>query len=321
MGLITKFSEHEDELIRRFHAHPFFRSFEDVSDVALRAYLTQKWFLSRDFVSWYDRAILGMKDPEAREVLRKIIFDETPTDAPSHREDLLADLSYIGVPKNKVLSSKPTRATQRAKRNLDRLVNYRKDPDNDLRVMAALRMAGEVLVAEEYRHVVPELERRFGLTTDKSVFYAPHFYHDRKDACVDAFGVGQQPGTHTNSFVAVLDRMMPDEDKLAVAIESSGRAYDARMSFFDQFTTGYRVRRASATAAIAASLALVAYLGDRREAPSYAEFLASLKPAERTFYLDADRRMLEQFERTGNPIYLEKAGTFEAVKEAWGEGP
>ena len=323
MGLIEQFSEHEDGLIRRFHIHPFFQHFKDMSDKALRDYLVQKWFLSRDFVQWYDRAILTMNDPEVKDVLRNIIFDETPLDKPSHREDLLTDLAYIGVPRSRVLTARPSFATRRAKRRLDKLVDYTQNQDRDLAVMAALRVAGEVLVAEEYRHVVPELERRFGLTTEKSVFYAPHFYHDRKDSkCVDASGVGQQAGTHTNSFVAVLDKMMLDEDKLTVAIERADEAYAARMSFFDQFTTGYRAKRASAAAAIAASLGFVAYLGTREsERENYAEFLTSLKPSERAFYLDADRRMLGQFERTGDPRYLEKAGTFEAVHEAWGEGP
>ena len=264
MALLAKFSDHEDRLIQKFHEHPFFQGFPQLTDLELKDYLLQKWFLSLHFVPWYDRAINGLSDPEAKDVLKRIIQDENPLDAPSHREDLLADLDSIGISKDEVLTAKPTRATLRVIDALFSLTNYphssgcSRDPDSntvsnsnshlnyDLRVMVALRTAGEILVAEEYRHVVPELEKRYGLTPDKSRFYAPHFYHDRKDS---------DTGQHTHSFESVLERMIDSEEKLETAIQSATTAFQTRLSFYDQFDGRGRTRRVAITAGALAAAA------------------------------------------------------------------
>src|SRR3989338_1149236 len=130
-ALVQKLFGFEDHLVRQFHEHPFFQRFKDMSTEELHDYLVQKWFLSENFVPWYDREINGLTDPEARGVLRQIIFDETPVDAPSHREDLLADLEYIGVLRSRVLTARPTTETGRAKQRLHDLVGYR-ELDYDL---------------------------------------------------------------------------------------------------------------------------------------------------------------------------------------------
>jgi len=46
-----------------------------------------------------------------------------------------------------------------------------------------------------------------------------------------------------------------------------------------------------------------------------------VEPQARVFYLDADRRLLEQYQKTGNLTYLKNIGTFRAVREVWGDGP
>ena len=189
----------------------------------------------------------------------------------------------------------------------------------DVGAMVALRMAGEVLVAEEYRHVVPELERRFGLTPEKSRFYAPHFYHDRKEGPedVDMF-------SHTGSFESVLARMIHDEGKLEIALASAQRAYEVRTSFYDQFTPEHQARKIVGRTGLAlAAAGLLAYVGmslDPSEREEYAAFLAA-NPTAAAFYVDADRRLIGEFQRTGNAAYLTNIGTFNAAREVWGDGP
>ncbi len=324
MDLLRRFSLHEDHLIRRFHQHPFFVQFSALSDRNLKEYLIQKWFLSQNFVPWYDRAINGLNDEEAKAVLKRIVQDETPIGAPSHREDLLADLEFIGISREEVLTTRPRRDTLKAIQKLNELTDYAADPHHDLRVMSALRTAGEILVAEEYRHVVPELERRYGLTPERSRFYAPHFYHDRKDS---------ETGQHTHSFESVLERMISDEDKLEVAIESAGKAFRRRLHFHDQFYGRLRAKRTLQEGlAVAAGIAIIAtgayfvrphsrVLDSKTNTTSAAETEIEIASSGAEFYLDADRRLLQQYRETGDSRYLKNIGTFAAAREVWGEGP
>ncbi|MBI4150147.1 iron-containing redox enzyme family protein [Candidatus Woesearchaeota archaeon] len=330
MSLIHKLDARENELIERFHRHPFFRGFGQQSDASLRDYLVQKWFLSTWFIPWYDKAISTIRDLGARDVLREIVFEEfgisegqTPaTASPTHREDLLADLAFIGIPQWYVLNAKPTKETIHARNRLEALVDTSRTEDSDLRTMVALRVAGEILVAEEYRHVVPELERRYGLTRGKSRFYAPHFYHDRKDRTAET------EGQHTESFVEVINRMITDDHKLDIALESAQQAYDARISIFDQFTAGHRIARvarhvgvAAAVAAFAVTVGVAGRVLQPTEHEAYARFVASLPPTARAFYADADRRLLDQYEATGDQRYLANLGTLQGARDIWGAGP
>ena len=320
-----KFDEKENELIRHFHEHPFFKNFGRQTDDQFRDYLVQKWFLSQNFVPWYDRAINGLNDPVARDVLRKIVLDETPQNAPSHREDLIADLEYIGVPRSVVLTAKPTKETLKSKHRLDKLVDYTHDPNYDLRVMTALRIAGEILVAEEYRHVVPELERRFGLTPEKSRFYAPHFYHDEKGASEK-----REEFSHTDSFVETLEKLISDEKKLHLAMESAQEAFNARVSFYDQFTTKNKIRKTARNIGAAASLLLATSLflkSDHKTEENchdkhdqYVHFLQSANEETKEQYARANRLLLRLFDATGKPEYLQKIATLEAT-EILMEGP
>ena len=320
MSLVTKLYDHEAGLVAAFHQHPFFRLFSEQSDTDIRRYLTERYVVSENFVRWYDRAINGLTDPEARSLLRKITLDETPQNAPSHREDLISDLQYIGVPIEKILSRRASKSTLKVINRLNELVAYSSDSDYDLRVMAALRMAGEILVAEEYRHVVPELEKRFGLTPERSRFYFPHFQHDQ---------VGGSSGgidSHTDSFHPILERLITNEEKLGVAIDASDRAYKVRISLFDQFAQGdTRKQIAKVILAIAASvlvaLPAIKPLTEKIHHVDYALFLASLAPEEKVFYHDTDQWLFNRFRETGDARYLKNVGTFEAVNDVWGPGP
>ena len=313
--LFQRFSEHEDDLIRRFHQHPFFVRFGDLPDAKLKAFLIQKWFVSEAFVPTYDRAVNALNDDKAKLVLKRIIADESPVGLPTHREDLIADLEFVGVPKDEVLTTNPSPSTLRYIRELNGLVDYTTKENHDLRVMAGLRTASEILAAEEYRHVVPELERRFGLTPDRSRFYAPHFYHDRKDS---------ETGSHTHSFETVLERMMSDEEKLDTAIQSAENAFRIRSDLYSQFISSPR-RRYYIGAIAGSALGLGLILGNLGEKQTYGQFLDSLDPDSSIFYArlqkDADRINFEKYLRTGGKKQLEKIGTYEGMSEIFGDWP
>ncbi|MEK6920961.1 MAG: hypothetical protein AABX82_03705, partial [Nanoarchaeota archaeon] len=157
-------------------------------------------------------------------------------------------------------------------------------------------------------------------TPEKSRFYAPHFYHDRKEGPEDAAMF-----SHTGSFESVLVRMITDEAKLAVALTSAQRAYETRVSFYDQFTREHKLVKAGQRTGVAlAAAGLLVYVGisfGSSEREEYSTFLSSLDPSARAFYVDADKRLLAQFETTEDRTYLRNVGTFAAVKEVWGEGP
>jgi hypothetical protein len=225
MSFIDQYLAHEAALVERFHSHPYFQGFEQQTNAQLKRAILQNAALSFQFVQWYDQAILSLKDQEAITVLETILQDETPIDAPNHRQDLLADLEYIGIKREDLIIAinRPSFRTRRAKQRVYELADYRR---TDLQIMASLRTAGEVLVAEGYRHLCPELERRFGLTQEDSRFYWPHFIHDRIDS---------ESGNHSHSFLAVLEKLMTTEQDLEIAKSSVTEAYVARLSFYDQF--------------------------------------------------------------------------------------
>lgn len=217
------YNEFEDRLVREFHGHDLWRQFDFLNHARFIHLLLQLGHLSRDFVPWYERAKQGLEMESAKEVLRNILRDEIPRDAPTHQDDRLADLERLGVSKQQALNTRATSRTKKTILRLKALVRYPQS-DYDLRVMVTLRIAGEILVAETYRHIVPALMRRFKMSPEESRFYYPHLVHDEKEA-----------GGHTDSFNAVLNKLITDTRTLHVARESARNAFEVRLAFYDQF--------------------------------------------------------------------------------------
>lgn len=55
--------------------------------------------------------------------------------------------------------------------------------------------------------------------------------------------------------------------------------------------------------------------------PTWQQFLSSIEPQARNFFLNCDSQLLERIKRTGNVIDLAKVGTFQSAVEMWGIGP
>lgn len=314
--LFQRYSKFEDGLRDKFHAHSFFRSFHKLTPEQFFQYLLQIGLISEHFVKWYETAKLGMTEA-ASEVVRHILRDEIPQSNPTHQDNRLADLNLMGVSMEQVRNVKPTAATERTVKRLYELVRY-PQKDYDLRVLVTLRVAGEVLVAEQYSHVVRFMRVRFGIKGSESRFYFPHWRHDLKGA-----ELGGEPG-HTDAFDKLLEEMLTDERKLEVTKDAAERAFEARLGIHDQFLrkpSRVILKTALATGVLAFTALLAPVVHERAARPSYREFLAELSPKARNFYLKCDRNLLSRIERNGEVRLLAKVFTFDSAHEVWGEGP
>lgn len=220
----------EDRLIQSFREHPVLSEIGSLTNTGFNELLVQRAFLSlRAFTPVYDLTSAGLNDEEAKDVVRWLIREEYPPHAPSHREDLVTDCVAMGMGKQRILGVKPTRATAQTIEELYDLVSY-EEPHYDVKAVAALRLAGEVLVAEEYGILIPAMETRYGLSRENSVFYHPHFLHDQKKTARRQEGV-----SHADPLSRILLRLVDSNETLAIALRSFEQAYRVKATFYDQF--------------------------------------------------------------------------------------
>jgi len=321
--LLQRYDEYENGLVREFHGHPFFLALGDVSNDTFERYLLQRSFLSLEFVKWEEIAKLGLTSEQGQQVVRRIIREEVPPNRPTHKDDLLYDLNLVGISTEQFRSTQPTAATAETTRGLYDLVRYPQG-HYDLRVLVVLRVAGEIFVAETYRYVVQELERRYGITSRQSKFYWPHFEHDQKGGQGD-YGVG-----HADSFDAVLGELIVDEATLAVAQEAAREGMELVYDFHSQFVPVYRAKRmiqrlatlaAAACLAVSISFPIARSVTAEHQRQSWQRFLAAESPAVRAFFLECDEQLLARIRRSGDTRDLSKVGTAESARAVWGDGP
>ncbi len=315
--LFGRYSQFEDGLIRQFHAHPLYRSFHKLSKGQFVNYLLQIGLTSQNFVKWYETAKLGMQSEAAQEIIRHILRDEIPQQGPTHQDDRLYDLNLIGVNTERVRNVAPSPVTRRTIDHLYELVRYPQD-EYDLRVMITLRVFGEVLVAEQYSHVVRYMRVNFGIQPSQSRFFFPHWKHDLKGA------KSEGSAGHTDSFDQLLENMLTDERKLEVAMDAARKAFEARSGIHDQFVrkpSRVLLQTVSAVVALVLTMFVGTSLYQKATKPSWQEFLASANPQTRNFFLDCDKWLIERVQRTGETKLLAKVGTFESAREVWGDGP
>ncbi len=220
--LFKRYATSELAAVQRFHLHPFFTQFNTLSEEALRTYLLQRTTLSKEFLTWYNLAMVKLKDRQAKDVIRGIVQVEVGVKENgllgfTHFEDLVADLGKINITPNEIIEINATPTTTNM---LARLFGLIVNATSDLEIMVALRIAGEILVSEEYGYVI----RKFHFGAKDSRFFHPHYLHD-----------GIETGDHPGAFVQVITRLLSDSEQLALAVSTVDRATDARLSFFDQF--------------------------------------------------------------------------------------
>ncbi len=232
--------DYEGSLMTKFQKEPFFDELYKLSNAEFFNCLVQNSKLSEAFVPTYYKAMYGMTKPEdidAKELLRGILLEEMGVEkeislplnlrkGPAHIELLLTDLKNVGIFSQPVLDAQPSETTEKALQKLKGLIPNVGDLHYCLKTMAGLRLYGEVLVGEVYRHYVSELDRRDLLSPKESVFYKPHMEHDNART---------EKGDHSHSFEAILEKRVVNKETFNIAKESADKAYEARRCFFDQF--------------------------------------------------------------------------------------
>ncbi len=305
----------ERTLIDRFADHPFFLHLPSASRKEFAAFLLQLGYLSAEFVKWYERTNQGFASESARELIRNILRDEIPADAPTHQENRLEDLQQLGIPAAIALNPPASFTTRRTVRRMYELVRYPQE-HYDLAALVTLRIAGEVLVGETYRHVCPQLAR-FGLAQEQSQFYWPHFLHDELHE--DGEGEG-----HSNAFDTLLNRFITSEEELRIAMEAAETAFEMRYHFLDQFTARARVVRRVVKALTVAAATLLIVIGtalparfcpERKPTP---RVIATLTDYER-FERECDLWLVQRARETGDVSYLATVGTPQAPITVWGQ--
>lgn len=228
----------ENDLIEQFRQHPVLKDIELLSDADFVKILLQRRFISFAFTTVYDLAIDMLQDEASVRIARIILREEYPDGngySPSHREDLKNDLLRIGVSKEDIAASSPTRATIRTiTKTLALAAETKLDEFVDLRLLTILRFWGEVLVSVEYG----EFWRRIGPLFMKenknfSRFYYPHYVHDAKKHPLTA--TSSRSSTHSDRLGVRLNQLLTSDRSKGCFMNLEKDILLLKMKFYDQF--------------------------------------------------------------------------------------
>ncbi|MFJ8911557.1 hypothetical protein [Amycolatopsis sp. NPDC102389] len=233
---MRELDEFEDGLIERFRSHPVLRGVTDLSREDLQTVLVQRRFLSLAFTMAYDLAIDLLTDEQSKRIARVIIREEypdntSPGSTPSHREDLMADILALGVPREVLVRSRKSLATSACLDTTMELIASAGDSQHaDVELLTILRFWGEVLVSVEYG----ELWRRIGpVLGDRSVFYHPHHVHDAKSRPLAA--ASPLSLTHSDQLGLRLVQLIDSGEARERFRETEEAVVAVKLAFYDQF--------------------------------------------------------------------------------------
>lgn len=227
--LAKSYNQYEDELIKKFNGHKSWEILTQMSNEEFISYLLQLGHISMEFVKFIERAKFAIEDESVKEVVRNILRDEIPSTGLTHQDNRINDLKKIGLFMDKILNTPATEPTKKLIEDYYKLISYPQD-NYDLKVLIILRVIGEVLVGETYRHVVEELVKRFKFPKEDFLFYTFHWLHDQKGGTGDRGGMG-----HTEYYDQVLEKKIENEKILEIAKQSTDLALQVRCRFQDQF--------------------------------------------------------------------------------------
>ena len=231
---VGRLDEHENRLIKRLREHPVLSQLRRLDNPAFEDLQLQRSLLSsRGFTHFYDLISMGLNDEAGLKAIGLLISAEYPKGQVSHRVDMRNDLEATGLSRRRIVDTVATPLTQRTIGRLLGLASYagRHNEDHyDIEVISAARVAGEVLVAEEYEFILIERYRRYGSKSADSVFYEPHHRHDRKTR-----PLGEGGESHADGLGTIIVNLVDSEDKLVSAIAAMEEACQLKCEFYDQF--------------------------------------------------------------------------------------
>ena len=228
MNYIEELNSHENQLIEKLRNHPILSGLDKLTTQQFEHFLLQRRFFSLNFTPVVEHVLVGLENQEAKKILGWLIREEYPSDEPSHREAIISDLVKIGISKNKILTTKPTNRTQQVIDQILKLVEYQEN--FDLKGITTTRFIFEVCPGEEYELIVKELERRCGMKRADSVFYWPHFEHDKK-----AKVIGETAQSHSDKFNIVFSQIIDSKENLYLAKGVLEEACKIKLDFYNQF--------------------------------------------------------------------------------------
>jgi hypothetical protein len=162
---------------------------------------------------------------------------------PTHRQDLMQDLLALGATRDELLGSVASETTLHVLARM--FAAIRKSEDEHLyqiKVLTTLRIAGEVLVAVEYDHYWPHLQR-LGLRAAnepggvRSVFYYPHLCHDERRQRFAGEPDKFVARTHSDQLADCLRSSLiaGSSEEIDYCISAATSAEDMKRSFYNQF--------------------------------------------------------------------------------------
>jgi hypothetical protein len=213
---------------------------------AFRSVLLQRRWISYHFTPIYDLGLdlISNENESAKQTIRRIIREEYPNDrgswkTPSHREDLMTDLRSMGVSDKEIKASTPSQETLSTILSVYSAISrYGADKHSDLRLIAFLRVWGEVLTAIEYEGLWPRIQTL--LNGRESIFYEYHMAHDKR-ACTLATVVKDKHRTsHADLLGRALMKALPENPKeqggaLAAIFDVTTEARNSKEAFYRQF--------------------------------------------------------------------------------------
>jgi hypothetical protein len=223
---LQRISEHEDKLIHQFREHPVLVGMDTLSDEHLAMVLGQKAAYSRGFWDIYASTFSSSLSDHLYDPIESIMQEENPSEGPSHYDLCCQDLAQMGLEPHE-----GSLVTKQVLSDLSGMVHHvDHDPRFslglffDIYTAAVLHLGCEVLAGEEYEAICYTLEKKGKLTETDSVFYWPHWGHDK-----------QGNGSHSTSFVPVFETLVTTEDRITLATGAMDDAYAVKRRFYDQF--------------------------------------------------------------------------------------
>lgn len=229
----------EDDLIAKFKGHPLFAGLARLPEEDFAEVLLQRRFLSLAFTPAYDLVIDLLEDDEALRIARIILREEYPDETgctKSHREETLDDLMRIGISRERIVNSRPSRATITAiTRTFTFIADAGRHEFSDTRLLTILRFWGEVLVSVEYGQLWSRLKDRLMTPTGKnlSTFYYPHFVHDAKGRPLAK--PSPLAATHSDRLGARLKALLATDEERRCFRQTEKDIIRLKTRFYDQF--------------------------------------------------------------------------------------
>ncbi len=229
---IQKLGVLENELVSTFRKDTVLSSLDMLTVQHFTDILLQRRLLVLEsFERMYNHAICAFSDDNLKVICRKIVLDEYPLDAPTHREDAVYDLERCGLDRATILSSSLTAVTSRAVEKVIDLVRYNHYTQHfDIAAMSALRMY-ETFAGEEAELLFSALQIKYGLLKEESHYFWPHVLHDKKRV-----SLGEQGDTHADSFGLMFVSLIDTAEKFSVAQDAFCSMAMVRQEFYGQFS-------------------------------------------------------------------------------------